>query len=45
MGLEPRETVICCYLLLSAVVHKALKFQGFEAARLETAALAEMIIF
>ena len=37
MGLEPKGTVICCYLLLYVVICKALEFQRLERETLGTA--------
>jgi hypothetical protein len=36
MGLELKESLISCYLLIYAVMRKTLEFQGFERVSLAT---------
>ena len=42
MGLEPKETLVCCCLLLSALGLQVLEFQGFERVSVGIAGLQEM---
>jgi len=42
MGLELKESLISCYLLIYAAVRKSLEFQGFERVSLAMTGFYEM---